>query len=47
CAFAPRCTYATERCRREAPALEAQGIDHEVACFEVARVAATPLGTTP
>ncbi len=46
CAFAPRCTYATERCRREAPALEAQGIDHEVACFEVARVAATPLGTT-
>jgi peptide/nickel transport system ATP-binding protein len=43
CAYAPRCTYATERCRRESPALEAHGSGHEVACFEVARVAATPL----
>jgi peptide/nickel transport system ATP-binding protein len=37
CAFAPRCAYATERCRREAPALETKGVGHEVACFEAAR----------
>ena len=33
CAFAPRCPVATERCRREAPVLEAKGADHRVACF--------------
>ena len=38
CSFAPRCGYATERCRRAAPDLEAHGPGHEVACFEVARV---------
>jgi peptide/nickel transport system ATP-binding protein len=43
CAFAPRCAYATERCRAEAPALEAHGDDHAVACFEAARVLMTPL----
>ena len=43
CAFAPRCGYATERCRREAPPLETHGAGHRVACFEVARVAAAPL----
>ena len=25
CAFAPRCAYAVERCRREAPPLEVEG----------------------
>jgi peptide/nickel transport system ATP-binding protein len=40
CAFAPRCTFATERCRREAPTLERQGAGRFVACFEWARVAA-------
>ncbi|MGZ5132186.1 MAG: ABC transporter ATP-binding protein, partial [Caldimonas sp.] len=46
CSFAPRCGFATERCRREAPMLEAHGGGHEVACFEAARVAATPLVAT-
>jgi peptide/nickel transport system ATP-binding protein len=40
CAFAPRCTYATERCRREAPPLEAKAADHLAACFESDRLAA-------
>jgi peptide/nickel transport system ATP-binding protein len=44
CPFAPRCGFATERCRREAPALtRPEGGDHEVACFEVARVVQSPL----
>jgi peptide/nickel transport system ATP-binding protein len=44
CSFAPRCAYATERCRREAPALrEYEGSDHVVACFEAERVAASAL----
>lgn len=38
CAFAPRCGFATERCRREAPALEEVQPGHHVACFESARV---------
>ena len=42
CAFAPRCAYATERCRREEPALEAHRPDHEVACSEVERVVQSP-----
>lgn len=42
CSFAPRCTYATERCRVEAPELTTHGDDHVVACHEVARVAAQP-----
>ena len=40
CAFAPRCDYATARCKREAPPLVDQGTGHVVACWEVARVAA-------
>jgi peptide/nickel transport system ATP-binding protein len=40
CAFAPRCPFATERCRRETPALEAQGRGRLVACFEWQRAAA-------
>jgi peptide/nickel transport system ATP-binding protein len=39
CAFAPRCTLATERCRAAAPALEEMGPRHVVACFEAGRTA--------
>ena len=42
CSFAPRCAYATGRCRAEAPPLEAHGADHVAACFEVERVAREP-----
>ena len=34
CAFAPRCTLATERCRAEAPRLADHGGGHSVACWE-------------
>jgi peptide/nickel transport system ATP-binding protein len=34
CAFAPRCAYARERCRREAPPLEEKAPGHLAACFE-------------
>ncbi len=37
CAFAPRCALASARCRAEAPALEAHGDTHLVACFAVER----------
>ncbi|MBX3499098.1 MAG: ABC transporter ATP-binding protein [Alphaproteobacteria bacterium] len=40
CAFAPRCDFATERCRVEAPPLEDHGKGHLAACWEVARVQA-------
>jgi oligopeptide/dipeptide ABC transporter ATP-binding protein len=40
CAFAERCGFATERCRREAPALTRNGAAHWVACWEAERVAA-------
>jgi peptide/nickel transport system ATP-binding protein len=41
CAFAPRCAYAVERCRREAPALRSIGQQrHVVACHEAERVLA-------
>jgi len=42
CAFAPRCSFALERCTLERPALEPQGPQHLAACWETARVAATP-----
>jgi len=38
CAFAPRCAFATERCRRETPMLEDFGGGHVVACFEARRL---------
>jgi peptide/nickel transport system ATP-binding protein len=40
CAFAPRCAFAVERCRREAPPLEEKAPGHRAACFESARLAA-------
>ncbi|MBL8835288.1 MAG: ABC transporter ATP-binding protein [Alphaproteobacteria bacterium] len=41
CAFAPRCSYATERCSRQSPALELKEAGHSVACFETDRVVAS------
>jgi peptide/nickel transport system ATP-binding protein len=40
CAFADRCGFVTERCRRTAPQLEEMSPGHTVACFETARVVA-------
>jgi peptide/nickel transport system ATP-binding protein len=42
CAFADRCPHAVERCRVEAPRLEAKAGDHLVACWEADRL---PPGT--
>jgi peptide/nickel transport system ATP-binding protein len=41
CAFAPRCGFATERCRAEAPPLAGHGASHLVACWEAERVLAS------
>ena len=38
CIFAPRCAYATERCRREYPPLEQKSAGHMVACWESDRI---------
>jgi len=40
CAFAPRCRYATPRCRSESPPLEQKGADHLAACCESDRIVA-------
>jgi peptide/nickel transport system ATP-binding protein len=40
CAFAPRCPFAVERCRVEAPPLIEVANGHVSACWEVARVVA-------
>ena len=40
CIFAPRCAYATERCRREYPPLEQKADGHTVACWEADRICA-------
>jgi oligopeptide transport system ATP-binding protein len=34
CPFAPRCTYRTEQCIEENPALETVSPEHRVACWE-------------
>lgn len=36
CAFAPRCRFATKRCRNEAPVLETVSDNHRSACWEIA-----------
>ncbi len=41
CAFAPRCGFATERCRNVAPPLAEHGGGHLVACWEAEKVLAT------
>ena len=38
CAFAPRCGFATDRCRGEGPPLVDAGAGHLVACWEIDRV---------
>jgi peptide/nickel transport system ATP-binding protein len=38
CLFAPRCSYATEQCRREYPPLEQKAPGHFAACWESAHV---------
>ncbi len=38
CAFAPRCSFAVDRCSRERPELDAKGSDHLAACWETERV---------
>ena len=43
CAFAPRCGFATDRCRTEPPPIVDAGAGHTVACWEVERVRASPL----
>lgn len=40
CAFAPRCAFATEHCRAEAPELTDHGGGHVAACWHVGRVLA-------
>jgi peptide/nickel transport system ATP-binding protein len=41
CAFADRCSFVTDRCRRVTPMLEEMAPGHTVACHETARVAAS------
>ena len=38
CAFAPRCGFATDRCRKESPPLIDAGAGHLAACWEIDRV---------
>jgi peptide/nickel transport system ATP-binding protein len=38
CAFAPRCAFADERCRREAPPYERKGPGHWAACWHSDRL---------
>ena len=40
CAFAPRCAYATERCRNDYPPLEEKVPGHRAACWESERMLA-------
>jgi peptide/nickel transport system ATP-binding protein len=42
CAFAPRCSFAVDRCTLERPTLDVHGPGHRAACWEVARVTAVP-----
>jgi oligopeptide transport system ATP-binding protein len=35
CPFAPRCDYVMDRCQTENPSLQAVGLDHEAACWNV------------
>ena len=38
CKFAPRCRYATERCRREEPQLQAINPEHTVSCLRIGEI---------
>jgi len=43
CAFAPRCAYATPRCRADFPPLEEKAPGHRAACWESERMVAEAL----
>ena len=43
CAFHPRCSFATDRCRAESPVLQAMAAGHAAACFHSDRVIAAGL----
>jgi peptide/nickel transport system ATP-binding protein len=48
CAFHPRCRYAVDRCRREAPRLEAAAVpDHLVSCHRASELALVGIGGSP
>jgi peptide/nickel transport system ATP-binding protein len=47
CFFAPRCSYAVDRCRTEAPPLEQVGQGHDVRCWERDRVLTETLAARP
>jgi peptide/nickel transport system ATP-binding protein len=47
CFFAPRCAYAVERCRIEAPPLAQVAQSHEVRCWERERVLTDSLAARP
>jgi peptide/nickel transport system ATP-binding protein len=47
CFFAPRCSYAVERCRVEFPPVERVTSGHEVRCWEHDRVRADSLAERP
>ena len=44
CAFAPRCKFAKDRCRHDAPPLEEHATGHWAACWETKRVSSTKDG---
>jgi len=44
CAFAPRCKFAKDRCRHDAPPLEEHASGHWAACWETKRVSSTKDG---
>jgi peptide/nickel transport system ATP-binding protein len=44
CRFAPRCPFASDRCRQEDPPLEAKQSDHFAACWHSDRVLETTRG---
>jgi peptide/nickel transport system ATP-binding protein len=47
CFFAPRCSYAVDRCRVEFPPVERVASGHEVRCWEHDRVLADSLAARP
>jgi peptide/nickel transport system ATP-binding protein len=44
CRFAPRCAFATERCRSEDPPLASEDADHPYACFHPRNSTASDMG---
>jgi peptide/nickel transport system ATP-binding protein len=44
CRFAPRCAFATDRCRREDPPLAGEDPNHPYACFHPRNASASDMG---